>query len=79
MGKFVAVDKFQGLTNPHEPIQRFVVEVQKGELFAEGQVLKVIYFAETTSIRGGAKFLGDETLEGVVLTIARVMSHAVGH
>lgn len=61
-GRFVAFDKFQGLTNPREPIQRFVVEVQKGGLFAAGQSLKVVYFAETTSMRGGAKFLGDQTL-----------------
>lgn len=62
-GKFVAFDTLQGLTNPHEPRQLFVVEVQKPGLFAKGQLLRVVYFAPTTSIRGGAKFLRDETLD----------------
>ena len=62
VGRFVAFDKLQGLTNPREPWQQFVVEVQRGRLFTSGQLLRVVYFAPTTSVRGGAKFLGDETL-----------------
>lgn len=60
IGRFLAYDRFQGLTNPREPIQRFVVETQKGS--TGKQLLKIVYFPETTSIRGGAQFLGDQTL-----------------
>ena len=61
-GKFVAYDQFQGLTDPRQPLQRFVVEAQKGESVEEVRLLRLVYFAEGTSIRGGAKFLGDHTL-----------------
>lgn len=60
-GRFVAVDKLQALTNPREPRQQLIVEVQNARLFAKGQLIRVVYFAETTSLRGGAKFLGIET------------------
>jgi hypothetical protein len=59
-GKFVAFDKLQILTNPREPKQLFIVEVQKAGLFDKGQLLRLVYFAPGTSIRGGAKFLRDE-------------------
>lgn len=62
-GRFVAVDKLQALTNPREPRQQLIAKIQNAGLFAEGQLIRVIYFAETTSLRGGAKFLGKETLD----------------
>jgi len=62
-GRFIASDKFQGLTNPREPIQMLFVEVQ-GKGTAPGvKLLKVVYYPETTGIRGGAKFLGNDTLK----------------
>lgn len=61
-GKFVAYDTLQGLTSPREPKQFFVVEVQSTGLFESGQLLRVIYFAPSGSIRGSARFLGIETL-----------------
>lgn len=61
-GRFVAFDKLQGLTNPREPRQHFVFEAEDEGQRASDQLVRLIYFAESTSIRGGAKFLGDEKL-----------------
>ena len=46
-GRFVAVDKLQAFTNPREPRQQLIVEVLNTRLFAKGQFIRVVYFAET--------------------------------
>jgi hypothetical protein len=68
-GKFVAFDILQTLTNPREPKQLLIVEVQEAGLFSKGQLVRVVYFAPGTSLRGGAKFLKDELSYGNTWTL----------
>lgn len=58
LAKFVAFDKFSALSNPREPNQLLLIEIQK----SKGELLKVIYFPKTNGSRGGAKFLEADTL-----------------
>lgn len=62
VGRFVAFDKLQGLTNPREPRQQFVFGLEDGSSSNRGLLVRLIYFPETTSLRGGAKFLTDDKL-----------------
>jgi hypothetical protein len=61
-GRFIAFDKFQGLTNPREPIQMLFVEMQDQGAPSGVKLLRVVYYPETTGVRGGAKFLTDDIL-----------------
>jgi len=62
IANFVAFDKFSGLSNPREPKQMFIIEVQKSSFFQAGKLIKVVYYPKTDGFRGGAKFLESDTL-----------------
>lgn len=47
--KPVAIDRLFWLSNPHQPRQVFIVEVQD----TNGRLLKVVYFPKTDGLRGG--------------------------
>ena len=62
VGRFLAFDKLQGLTNPREPRQQFVFRLEHESPSRSGTLIRLVYFPETTSLRGGAKFLTDDKL-----------------
>lgn len=62
-GRIVAYDKFQGLTNPREPSQLFIAQLHHPAKEAGGRPVKLVYFPETMSIRGGAKFLTEDSIK----------------
>jgi hypothetical protein len=62
-GRFVAFDNLQGLTNPRQTTQRFIIEVQDKQTSPNAKLLKVVYFAPSGSVRGSAKFLGRDILD----------------
>jgi hypothetical protein len=62
-GRFIAFDILQSLTNPHEPTQSFIVEVQDKNPYINVKLLRVVYFAPTNGLRGGAKFLSHDILD----------------
>jgi hypothetical protein len=63
VGRFVAYDRFAGLSNPREPKQELFFEVQEGGALPRGTLIRLLYFPNTTSMRGGARFLDLEMLK----------------
>ena len=55
-GRFVAWDT-KVLDGPHEPKQQFIVEIPDEQSPGKVKLIRVVYFAPTNSMRGGAKLL----------------------
>lgn len=69
-GRIVAYDRFQGLTNPYEPTQTLILELITPK--SEEKLVRLVYFAPTNGMRGGARFLDNKILQDETVSRFRV-------